>query len=168
MTRLLCTLALLFLTVPAASAQTDSGQTEAEAVAIKDGDTPLIELRMFGIDTPEKDQLCERADGTCYACGREATIALMRMLLGEEATYRFTGAVTYGRPVARVVADGKDVNLEMVRSGWAVAYTRYLPASLKLRYLDAEEEARDAKRGIWQGRFIEPEKWRRGERLPCE
>lgn len=42
-----------------------------EAEEIDDGDTPLIEIRMYGIDAPEKAQLCER-DGDCYRCGQRS------------------------------------------------------------------------------------------------
>ena len=36
---------------------------------------------------------------------------------------------------------------------------------MKAEYLAVEKEAREAKRGLWAGRFIEPAKWRRGDRL---
>lgn len=41
-----------------------------EASYIQDGDTPAIEIRMFGIDTPEKAQLCEGRAGCCFPCGQ--------------------------------------------------------------------------------------------------
>ena len=43
----------------------------------------------------------------------------------------------------------------MVRLGQAVAYTQYTDA-----YVSAEQEARQAKRGIWRGRFMNPELYR--------
>ena len=56
----------------------------------------------------------------------------------------------------------------MIRQGQAVAYRQYLPEELRAEYLAAEAEAKDAKRGLWSGKFIAPTKWRRGERLACE
>jgi len=138
-----------------------------EADIIRDGDTPLIQIRMFGIDTPEKAQLCERANGTCYRCGQRATWVLSGLLVGE-ATYRFTGESTYGRPVATIFMGSKDINLEMVRQGYAVVYERFLSDGMKDRYLEMQQEAKDSNRGIWQGNFILPEDWRRGQRLSCE
>ena len=138
-----------------------------EADSIRDGDTPLIEIRMYGIDTPEKAQLCERKDGTCYPCGQRATQVLAGLLVGE-ATYRFTGETTYGRPVATIFIKDQDINLEMVRQGYAVVYEQYISDDLKPRYLAVQEEAKSKKRGIWQGKFIYPQKWRRGNRLDCE
>lgn len=138
-----------------------------EAEDFQDGDTPLIEIRMFGIDTPEKAQMCERSNGSCYRCGQRATWVLSGMLVGE-ATYRFTGQSTYGRPVATIFIGSRDINLEMVRQGHAVVYERYLNDEMKERYLAAQQDAIDADRGIWQGEFIRPEDWRRGQRLSCE
>lgn len=140
---------------------------KVEAEQIDDGDTPLIEIRMFGIDAPEKAQLCERANGSCYKCGQRSKWALSG-LLTDEATYRFTGQSTYGRPVATIFLKQLNVNLEMVRQGHAVVYERYLSDDLKRKYLEVQQEAKSNKRGIWQGKFIEPAKWRRGDRLACE
>ncbi len=49
----------------------DTGEG-VEAEEIDDGDTPLIEIRMYGIDAPEKARLCERANGVCYKCGQRS------------------------------------------------------------------------------------------------
>ncbi len=138
-----------------------------EAEDIDDGDTPLIEIRMYGIDAPEKAQLCERASGLCYKCGQRSKWVLAG-LLTDEATYRFTGESTYGRPVATIFLNQLNVNLEMVRQGHAIVYESFLDDDLKAEYLAIQQEAKDNKRGIWQGRFIEPAKWRKGERLACE
>ena len=57
------------------------------------------------------------------------------------------------------------MNRWMVRQGFAVAYRRY-----SQRYVKAEEAAKKAKIGLWQGAFVMPSEWRRGERLAksCE
>ena len=66
--------------------------------------------------------------------------------------------------------DGQDVALEMVRRGLVIVYRKYLPdPDMRAEYLAVEKEAREARRGIWAGKFIEPSKWRRGDRLEgCE
>lgn len=45
-------------------------------------------------------------------------------------------------------------------NGWAVAYRLY-----SYEYTRAEQLAKSARRGIWQGEFVPPWQWRRGERL---
>lgn len=138
-----------------------------EAEEIDDGDTPLIEIRMFGIDAPEKAQLCERNDGSCYKCGLRSK-RVLDGLLTDEATYKFTGESTYGRPVTTIFINQLDINKEMVRLGHAIVYERFLKGNLKMDYLAAQQEAMDNKNGLWQGKFVEPAKWRQGERLLCE
>lgn len=172
MTRLFLLILYAFSAFSPSSAHADDDTYVAylngvEADYIKDGDTPTVEIRMFGIDTPEKSQMCERANGSCYKCGQGATRELIRLLDGE-ATYRFTGESNRGRPIATIFVNGRDINLEMIRRGQGVVYERYLPNEMRTRYLDAQDDAKSDRRGIWQGRFIKPEDWRRGERLNCE
>ena len=40
--------------------------------------------------------------------------------------------------------------------GWAVAFVRY-----SLDYVAQEQEAKTARRGLWEGTFTAPEIWRR-------
>jgi endonuclease YncB( thermonuclease family) len=42
----------------------------------------------------------------------------------------------------------------LVSAGWALAYRRY-----SMDYVDAEDEARKAKRGMWSGSFVKPLIW---------
>ena len=48
----------------------------------------------------------------------------------------------------------------MVEQGWAVAYRKY-----STDYVSHETAAKAARRGVWRGDFVEPSRWRRGERL---
>jgi hypothetical protein len=45
--------------------------------------------------------------------------------------------------------------LSGIRRGIAIAYLRYLS-----KYMEEEVETRRARRGMWQGECIEPERWR--------
>ena len=47
----------------------------------------------------------------------------------------------------------------MVERGWAVAFRKY-----SLDHVDAENDAREARRGIWQGEFEMPWDWRAARR----
>ena len=136
---------------------------------VNDGDTITISLRSKGIDTPEMKQRCRNAAGACYACGKAAKKALKALLGQGQVTVKVWETDRYGRPVVTLYADGRDAHLEMLRLGLAVAYRRYLPGALKRDYLAAEAEAKAARRGIWAGDFIQPYRWRKGERLAaCE
>ena len=56
------------------------------------------------------------------------------------------GTDKYGRMLGLCVADGRDVNAEMVRSGHAWAFVKY-----SKRYEAAEAEAKKEKVGVWKG-----------------
>jgi endonuclease YncB( thermonuclease family) len=101
----LSSLALLWLT-PAASAADLIGPAR-----IIDGDTIEIHgqrIRLFGIDAPEHDQLCE-ANGSQYRCGDQATLALTSQIGGGQTVDcvphdvdQYGRVVRSARPVARI------------------------------------------------------------------
>ena len=146
---------------------------EGKPRSLDDGDTVVMHFRFQGIDTPEKAQMCEDTKGTCYRCGDKATEALRKLVTGPNGKlkllrFRYWETGYYGRPVVTPYDGTKDLSLELIRQGWAIAYRKYLVDELKSDYLAAEAEAQAAKRGMWQGKFIEPSHWRKGNRLACE
>ena len=62
----------------------------------------------------------------------------------------------YKRYLATCYKEKINLNKWMVRRGYAVAYKRY-----SKDYVRDENYARENKLGIWQGKFIRPEKWRK-------
>lgn len=127
-----------------------------------DGDTLVLgraRIRLHGIDAPESAQRC-RARGRLWACGREATRALARLIGRKQIACEERDRDRYGRIVAVCTAAGQDLNAWMVAEGWALAYRRYSRA-----YVAAERRARAAKRGVWRGQIVAPWDWRRGKRL---
>ena len=132
---------------------------------IVDGDTAAFSVRFAGLDTPETHQKCKSADGKIYDCGLAATKAL-RDKIGKDHIYckveKKLGK--YGRYIGVCYTpDGEDLNAWMMRQGWGAVNPKY-----SQRYAKEEKEAREAKRGIWQGEFIPPWDWRRGKRLAKE
>lgn len=126
--------------------------------AVIDGDSLRLggrEIRLFGIDAPEGRQTCERADGSAWPCGREATTLLKRLVSGSAVACRGRDEDRYGRLVATCTAGDTDLGAELVRRGMAVAYRAHSTS-----YTDEENEARDARRGLWSGRFEAPWEWR--------
>ena len=113
------------------------------------------EYRLHGIDAPELHQTCTGLQGAEFSCGREARAYLRSLVEGKPLDCRIEDTDRYGRLVAECRAGSVNINREMVQGGWAIAYRRHGTA-----YADAESAARQAKRGIWQGRFEEPERWR--------
>lgn len=128
---------------------------------VVDGDSLVVggqAVRLHGIDAPELGQTCER-DGAAWPCGRAAREALQGIVAAGHVQCRVNDVDRYRRAIARCTVAGRDAGALMVRRGLAVAYTRY-----SMDYLALENEARMAGRGIWAGRFVQPERWRRRQK----
>ena len=125
-----------------------------------DGDTIDLsgtKIRLFGIDAPEHDQLCQTRNGDPYRCGDEATAALRALVQGERVRCEARGHDKYGRTVGLCAAGSlSDIGAEMVRRGWAIDYR---PPS-RGRYRAQERAAQAARAGLWSGRFELPQNWR--------
>jgi endonuclease YncB( thermonuclease family) len=117
------------------------------------------ELRLHGIDAPELHQNCSNRMGGDYPCGREAQRALAKLIGQSELKCFIHETDRYGRGVATCNAGDVEVNGEMVRLGWAIAYRHHTS-----RYTAEEAEARKGERGIWQGNFEDPAQWRENHR----
>jgi endonuclease YncB( thermonuclease family) len=113
------------------------------------------EIRLNGVDAPEYRQTCRDKNGRDWDCGRQAARALRNLVAGREVKCTGLDADRYGRLVSRCTAGDVELNSEMVRRGWAIAYTRH-----GTLYLSEEAEARRERRGIWGGTFDLPEHWR--------
>ncbi len=113
-----------------------------------------VEIRLYGIDAPEYRQMCSDS-GKQIACGRMALDALSRLIRNKNVRCTIIDRDRYGRQVS-VCKDGAlEINREMVRLGWAVAYRKHA-----LDYVVAEREAKNVKRGIWAWGFERPEDYR--------
>ena len=54
------------------------------------------------------------------------------------------------RAVCIVTVNSRNVNLEMMRAGYAWAYVKYLDRPHASEYIGIEEEARKARKGLWK------------------
>ena len=152
----------LCLTVMAAS-PAFAGEAEvisAEVVAV-DGQR----YRLVGIDAPEEGQRCW-LKSKLFDCAEIAKAALIDLVTGGTVVCKAIEppeTTEDGLPVALCRSDGYDLSEGMTYTGWALA----IPASAS-GYRAFEEGAREAGRGLWRGRFIQPWAWRDGARLPEE
>lgn len=115
-------------------------------------------VRLYGLDAPELEQSCERG-GRRWACGAEAMRALRSIVEGRQLECRGQGERWRGREFVQCFLGATDVGQRLVRDGWAVADRRR-----STRYVGDETLARSNRLGIWSGSFVEPDRWRRGER----
>ena len=135
---------------------------------IVDGDTVEVEqngtgetirVRMICVDAPELSQL---------RWGKASADRLASLLpVGSAAQLRFVDEDRFGLTVAEIYREGQSVNLQMVKDGQAVVYRQYLHhcAATREQYLQAEAEAKQARRGYWgQPNPISPQDHRIRER----
>lgn len=147
---------LLLLFASVVGAQNVSGKQNLKIV---DGDSLELDgrrIRLVGIDAPEYSQYCFDADNKKYDCGQKSLEYLKKLAKGKTVKCKVKSVDIYGRDLAICYADGKSLNLAMVRAGHAILYRNQ-----KQKYVQAAKEAKAAKRGIYQGRYMAPEIYRR-------
>jgi len=142
-------------TVLAGMASADT--LEAPAVVIS-GDILELrgqEVRLLGIDAPERNQTCWDAAGQAWPCGERARLALSAKI--NDAVVACNGIRRDRERRLIAVCRYGDVNLNawMVETGMALAYRNH-----SLAYVADEEQAREAARGLWAGVFEPPWVWR--------
>lgn len=125
---------------------------------VVDGDTIELsngeKVRYIGIDTPE---LRERHGSEWIykprPYGEEAKDFNRFLIEGKKVTLEFDVQKRdkYNRLLAYVYIDGKMVNLEMVKEGYAMIYT--YPPNVKYveEFVNAQQHAREGGKGLWNG-----------------
>jgi micrococcal nuclease len=149
----------LFLLAAAAAALYAEDFT-GKVVAITDGDTIKVmhngaaeRIRLWGVDCPEAKQ----------AFGTRAKQFTGDLAFGKTVTVNVRDTDRYKRTVAEIILpDGRNLNQELVRVGLAWWYQQYARRDMALAAL--EQEAREAKRGLWNDpQPVPPWEWRRAE-----
>ena len=137
---------------------------------VVDGDTVHIDnykLRLEGIDAPEMRQQCKKESFKIsffigltfykdYSCGRVSKEKLITKIDTTEIKCISSSKDRYKRYIATCYKGKTNLNQWMVRNGYAIAYRRY-----SKKYIPDEDFAKENKLGLWQGKFMSPEKWRK-------
>ena len=143
-----------------------------KVVRVYDGDTVIaidshdqkIKVRLVGIDAPERSRK-KRQPGQPFST--KATKYLASLVLNKKVSIRNYGKGWYGRMLGEIFVGNTNVNLEMVKAGYAENY-RGRPAHgfNTVPYKEAEREARENSRGMWSlgAKFVSPKAWRKAHR----
>ncbi len=137
---------------------------------VVDGDTVHIKnfkIRLEGIDAPEMKQKCKKEFLKIssiigfifykdYNCGEVSKEKLKTKIKESEIKCISSSKDRYKRHIATCFMGQTNLNQWMVRSGYAIAYRRYTK-----KYTPDEDFAKENKLGLWNGKFINPEKWRK-------
>jgi endonuclease YncB( thermonuclease family) len=126
---------------------------DGDTVSILDRNNKQHKVRLYGIDTPERDQ----------PYGKAARRALVQLIDEQNVDVVVVTTDSYGRKVGTLYRDGININVAMVASGYAWWYEHYAPHEHPLRA--AEQQAREQGLGLWaEPRPIAPWDWRRNQR----
>jgi endonuclease YncB( thermonuclease family) len=126
---------------------------DGDTITLIDAQRKKHKIRLFGIDSPESDQPYYNA----------AKNALSKLVDGKSVGVDVKDTDKYGRVVGTVFVEGRNVNLEMVKLGYAWWYEYYAPLNGDLR--EAQEHARAYKSGLWaDSKPTAPWDWRRRTR----
>jgi endonuclease YncB( thermonuclease family) len=129
-------------------------------IRVIDGDTLVLDslkIRLKGIDAPETKQTClDKKDGQIWPCGKVATEMLIALVAKQEIQCTDEGKDRYRRQLSYCYSGGINLNAEMVRQGYAIAYTYY-----DISFIAEEAYAKSHKNGIWTSDFVSPSDWRR-------
>lgn len=121
---------------------------------IRHGETVI---RFWGIDAPEINQRCLKADGSEYKCGQKAKMALEVLLRDKPLVCEYLNKDRYQRDIARCHIDGLDIGGLMVSLGWAIDYERYSKGHYQAEQFQAQKKGL----GLWEGEFMPPAEYRR-------
>jgi endonuclease YncB( thermonuclease family) len=124
---------------------------EGKVVGVHDGDTATVldannnqhKIRFNGIDAPELKM----------PFGQKSKQNLSDMIFGKQVKVLTSKVDKYGRSVGNIYINGKDVNLEQIRAGFAWHYKKYADEQKpeeRISYAAAETAAKAAKLGLWQ------------------
>lgn len=118
-----------------------------KVIRVVDGDTFDIilpvekaRIRLACIDAPESKQ----------EYGKEATECLREAIEGESVTLYMTGNDLYGRRIAIVYLNGKDINAYMLSQGCAWHYAKYDKTDNAKYYEALMQEAKENHIGLWK------------------
>ena len=162
-TTLLC-LQVVTLALASFSSFVNADTITGKVVGVSDGDTITVldvakvqhKIRLVGIDAPEKAQ----------AFGQRSKENLSNLVFAKQVIVESDKVDKYGRSVGKVMVEGKDANLEQIRSGFAWHYKEYQKeqsAADRMAYADAETSARAKKAGLWiEPNPMPPWEWRHG------
>lgn len=126
----------------------------SEVVGVSDGDTitildraaeKSIKVRLATIDAPESNQ----------RFGARSKQSLSELVYKKNVTIRSFGNDKYGREVAEVFVNGKNINVEQLRRGFAWHYKlheKQQSAEERLIYSKAQDFAKENRIGLWADR----------------
>ncbi len=143
---------------------------EFKVTKVYDGDTIMAEghdiviyVLLAGIDAPE---MASREGQPHQPYGKEAKGYLESLILNETVDIKGygIGPYPYNHLIGEIYLRDKNINIAMIKNGLAEVWLERPPEGLDIiPYLEAEREAKAAKRGMWSlgEDYMSPRDWRK-------
>jgi endonuclease YncB( thermonuclease family) len=136
----------LLITHCLAQANTLTGRvvrvTDGDTIVVLDSANTQHKIRLSGIDTPERGQ----------AYGTKSKDHLSDSVAGKFVVVEYSKRDRYERILGKVLLGDEDINLEQIETGLAWHYKKYQSEQTtadRVKYSNAEREARIERRGLW-------------------
>ncbi len=134
------------------------GVADGDTITVLDSTKTQYKIRLSGIDAPEKKQ----------GFGNVAKKSLSDLVYDKQVSVEWEKQDRYGRIVGKVLEAGIDANLEQIKRGMAWHYKKYMNEQVlqdRLDYLHAQQDAKNAKIGLWvDSNPIPPWEYRKDKR----
>ncbi|MBR4317086.1 MAG: thermonuclease family protein [Alphaproteobacteria bacterium] len=135
-------------------------EIKGRVIKVSDGDTIKVlvdgkeeKIRLAKIDAPESKQ----------EFGYQSTRYLAYLIYRKEVIVKYTKKGKYHRIIGVVYCEGQEINLLMVRNGYARHYRHFDNTA---EYIEAERKAKQERIGLWKNdRAIDPYLYRKIEKL---
>jgi len=152
-----CALIMLLMLFPSASFA-----WTGQVVHVADGDTitvtrngERVKVRLYGIDTP----------GSSQYYGQNAKQFTSSQVMGKTVSVEAIDIDRYGRVVGLVSVGDVVLNRHLVEYGYAWVYERYCRKPFCSEWAALEQQAREARRGLWKNpNVMAPWEYRHGVR----
>lgn len=132
--------------------------SDGDSINVIDSLGTTVKVRFFGIDAPERtknNHTFSRTNKPGQPYGEEAFAVLKRKIEGQQVKVEVLENRNK-RAVSVVWLGNRNINLEMLRDGFAWAYHQHQEGSHAPEYVQAEERARKERRGLWQQNHPQP------------
>lgn len=125
---------------------------DGDTVSVLDRDNTQHRIRLAQIDAPESKQ----------AYSKVAKDALAALIANKEVQVRVQGNDRYKRVLGEIYLGEQNINLHLVRQGYAWAYEQYVTDK---RYIEAQQQAQRERLGLWRDpHAVAPWEYRRQQR----
>jgi endonuclease YncB( thermonuclease family) len=119
------------------------GVSDVDTVTVLDVTKTQHKIRLAGIDAPEKSQ----------PFGNRSKENLSDLVFGKTVTVEHSKIDRYGRIVGKILVNGTNANMALIRTGMAWHYKEYereQSATDRATYAAAETIARQQRAGLWR------------------